>query len=128
MRNMRKLLAPLVCFAVSLTAGDVTHIHLHVVNDHGKPVGNAEVIVKFLESRVLKVKKKESWEVRTSQEGMASFPAIPQGKILIQINAKNYQTFGESYEVYEDEKTVEIELKPPQPQYSADPSPTPIKK
>jgi hypothetical protein len=33
--------------------------------------------------------------------------------------AKGYQTFGETIEINEDEKTVEIQLKPPQPQYSA---------
>ncbi|HEY1755594.1 MAG TPA: hypothetical protein VGG72_09385 [Bryobacteraceae bacterium] len=127
---MRKLLVPVLwCLtAMSLAAGDTTHIHIHVVNDVGKPVGNAEVIIKFLESRILKFKKKESWELRTTQEGAVSTPSIPQGKVLIQINARNYQTFGQTYEIYEDDKTVEIKLLPPQPQYTTDPSPTPSKK
>src|SRR3984957_3400015 len=125
---MRKLLVPVFCLAaLTLAAGDVTRIHIHVVNDLGKPVGNAEVIVKFLESRTLKTKKKESWEVRTTQEGNASLPSIPQGKVLIQINARNYQTFGQTYDIAEEEKTVEIKLLPPQAQYSADPSPAPLK-
>ena len=128
---MRKLLLPLLLgwTALFLSAEDhTTHLHLHVVNDLGKPVGNAEVIIKFLESRFLKPKKKESWELRTTQEGAASTPGIPQGKILIQINARNYQTFGETYDIEEAEKTIEIQLKPPQPQYTADPTPQPIKK
>src|SRR5271154_4736934 len=126
---MRKLLVPVLCMAaLSLVAGDTTRIHIHVVNELGKPVGNAEVIVKFLEGRILKPKKKESWELRTTQEGTVSLPSIPQGKVLIQINAKNYQTFGQAFEIDEDEKTVEIQLKLPQPQYSADPSPTSTKK
>ncbi len=122
---MRKLLFPvLLCLTTwSMPAADVTRIHIHVVNDIGKPVGNAEVIVRFLESRVLKVKKKEAWEMRTTQEGMASTPSIPKGKIMIQINAKNYQTFGETFDIEESEKTVEIRLKPPQAQYSSDPAP-----
>ncbi len=130
---MRNPLVPVFCLAalsfaaVPLAAGDTTRIHIHVVNDLGKPVGNAEVIVKFLESRTLKIKKKESWELRTTQEGTVSTPGIPQGKVLIQINAKNYQTFGQSYDIYEDEKTVEIRLLPPQPQYSSDPGPPPKK-
>jgi hypothetical protein len=33
--------------------------------------------------------------------------------------AKNYQTFGDNFDVDEDQKTVEIKLKPPQAQYSA---------
>lgn len=109
-------------------ASPSTVVHVHVVNDTGKPVGNAEVIVKFLEGRFLKPKKKESWELRTTQEGMATTPGIPQGKVLIQVNARNYQTFGQTYDLDADEKTVEIQLQPPQQQYSSDPSPTPSKK
>ncbi len=47
-----------------------------------------------------------------------SIPAIPQGKILIQVIAKNYQTFGQTFDIKEDEKRVEIKLNPPQQQYS----------
>lgn len=126
MLAMRKLLVPvLLCIAglQSPAASPTTVVHVHVVNDNGRPVGNAEVIVKFLEGRFLKPKKKESWELRTTQEGTATTPGIPQGKVLIQINAKNYQTFGETYELDADEKTFEIQLKPPQPQYTTDPTP-----
>jgi hypothetical protein len=126
---MRNLLVLALCLAVPLVAADTTRIHIHVVNDIGKPVGNAEVIVKFLQGRnLVLVKKKKSWELRTTQEGTVSLPSVPQGKVLIQINAKNYQTFGEVYDVLEDDKNVEIQLKPPQPQYTSDPSPAPIKK
>ena len=122
---MRNLLVPLLCVAVSLAAADTTRIHIHVVNDLGKPVGNAEVIVKFIQARnLVRIKKKESWELRTTQEGTVSTPGIPQGKVLIQINAKNYQTFGQTYDLAEDDKTVEIQLLPPQPQYTSDPAPS----
>ena len=70
---------------------------------------------------MLKPKKKEEWELRTTQQGTVSTPGIPQGKIMIQISAKNYQTFGQIFDIQEPEKTVEIQLKPPQPQYSSDP-------
>jgi len=49
---------------------------------------------------------------------MAKIPSIPKGKILIQIIAKNYQTFGETYDIDEDDRTVDIVLKDPQEQYS----------
>ena len=123
---MRKLFVAMLLYltALSLAAADTTRIHIHVVNDLGKPVGNAEVIVKFIQGRnLVRIKKKESWELRTTQEGTVSLPSIPQGKVLIQINAKNYQTFGQTYDLLEDEKTVEIQLLPPQPQYSSDPAP-----
>jgi hypothetical protein len=136
MIGMRKslfnlLLVPMLLCSTALcvSAADTTRIHIHVVNDLGKPVGNAEVIVKFLQApNLIRIKRKESWELRTTQEGTASLPSVPQGKVQIQINARNYQTIGQVYDILEDEKTVEIQLKPPQVQYSADPGPTPTKK
>ena len=37
----------------------------------------------------------------------------------IQVNAKNFQTFGEVFDVDSEEKTIVIKLNPPQQQYSA---------
>ena len=82
----------------------------------------AAVIVRFVENRSIKKlgrKTARRWELKTNQEGIANMPRLPQGKILVQVIAKKYQTFGEEFEVYEEEKTIEIELNPPQPQYSA---------
>ncbi len=118
---MRKLLLALVC-AGMLFAGDTTKLRIVVTNESGKPVDNASVVVKFVSGRSkakFGAKIRTEWDMRTSQEGIAKMPSIPQGKILIQIIAKNYQTFGETFDVEEDEKTVEIKLKPPQPQYTA---------
>jgi hypothetical protein len=33
--------------------------------------------------------------------------------------AKGYQTFGDTFDVDEDERTIEIKLNPPQKQYSS---------
>lgn len=86
-----------------------------------KPVDRASVVIRFVEGRsVVKLGKKimTSYQMRTNQDGVASMPAIPQGKIQIQVIAKGFQTFGEIFEIGEEEKTVEIKLKDPQPQYS----------
>ena len=64
-------------------------------------------------------KIRTSWELKTNQDGVATIPPIPQGQILVQVIAKNYQTFGQKFDVNEEEKTIEIKLKPPQSQYSA---------
>ncbi len=114
--------------AVALWAGPVaaddppmTRLQIEVTNLQDKPVERASVIVRFVEGRsVLKFGKKirTNWEVRTNTKGIAKVPPIPQGKVLIQVIARNYQTFGEQYEVEEEEKTIHIRLNPPQPQYS----------
>jgi hypothetical protein len=119
---MRKLLATvLLTVALPLLADDKTRLSIHVTNQFEKPVANASVIVKFKQGiNPIKLSKiRKEWELRTSQEGMAKIPSIPKGKVLIQIIAKNYQTFGETFDVTEDERTIEIKLNPPQPQYSA---------
>jgi hypothetical protein len=121
---MRKfvLLLALSLPVVLLRADDLTRLQIHVTNERGKPVDRASVIVKFINGRSIKAlglkKTRLSWELKSSQEGMAKIPGIPKGKILIQINAKNYQTFGDTFDIDEDERLVEIVLKEPQSQYS----------
>ena len=119
MRN----LALLFLLCLPMLADDLTRLQIHVTNERGKPVDRASVIVKFVSGRNLNTlairKARKSWELKTSQEGMAKIPPIPKGKIQIQINAKNYQTFGQTYDIDEDQRLVEIKLNPPQKQYSA---------
>ena len=57
--------------------------------------------------------------MRSSQQGVAEIPEMPKGKIRVQVIAKGYQTFGQTFDVNEDERTIEVQLNRPQPQYSA---------
>lgn len=94
---------------------------IRVLNDSNRPIDRASVIVRFVEGRAyLKFGKKirDTYELRTNQEGEANIPEIPQGKILIQVIAHGYQTFGQTFDVKEEERTFEIKLLPPQKQYS----------
>lgn len=100
----------------------MTTLRVEVRSHADKPVERASVVVDFVKGRsVAKFGKKirTHWEMRTTQEGVAKIPPIPQGKVRIQVIAKGYQTFGEIYDVDEEEKTIEIKLNPPQAQYSA---------
>jgi Carboxypeptidase regulatory-like domain len=122
--RMRILLLPALClWAFALWADTpMTKLNIVVTTQGGRPIDRAGVRVVFVEGRsVVKLGKKikTSWELRTNQEGAAKVPTIPQGKILIQVIAKGYQTFGQTYEIDEPEKTVEIKLNTPQSQYSA---------
>ena len=118
---MRKL-ALLLALCVPVLADDLTRLEIHVTNERGKPVDRASVIVKFVSGRSVKAlglkKIKTSWELKSSQQGVAKIPPIPKGKIRIQINAKNYQTFGDDFDIDQDERVVDIVLKAPQAQHS----------
>lgn len=86
-------------------AAEMTKIRIAVSTPGGKPVDRAGVIVRFVQGRsAVKLGKKirTSWEMRTNQDGIAAIPAIPQGKILVQVIAKGYRTFGQTFDVNED--------------------------
>jgi hypothetical protein len=120
---MRKLIL-FAMTAMLLTAADETNLKVVVTNQNGKAIDNASVIIKFVQGRSkakFGAKDRREWDMKTNQEGMVKVPSIPQGKILIQIIAKNYQTFGETFDVEQEEKTIEIKLNPPQSQYTAHP-------
>ena len=110
-------------FVLPLAADpELTRLRVEVKDHTGKPIEQASVVVKFVEGRSkVKFGKKirTSWQLKTNQEGVVKVPPVPQGKILIQVIAKKYQTFGQTFEVDEEEKTLEVKLNAPQPQYSA---------
>jgi hypothetical protein len=86
-----------------------------------RPIERASVVLDFVGDRkVFKLgrKARTHWETRTNQEGVAKLPPVPQGKIRVMIIAKGYQTFGQDYDLTEEEKTIEIKMNPPQSQYS----------
>ena len=119
----RLLLFLLVSLATSgpVRAADLTTLKIVVTTLSGKPVERAEVVVRFGGRSVVKFGKmvRTSWEVRTTQQGVADIPEMPKGKIRVQVVAKGYQTFGQTFDVDEDQRTIEVKLNPPQEQYSA---------
>jgi len=99
----------------------MTKLNMVVKTESGRPIDHAEVVVRFVRGHsVFKLKSlRTTYEVRTNQDGEAKVPEIPQGEIRIQVNAKGYQTFGQIFDVTEEEKTIDITLNPPQQQYSS---------
>src|SRR5450631_3899577 len=105
---MRVLILSLALLLPALGA-NMTTLTISVKSPAGKPVEGASVIVKFVKGHDLtKFGKKirKDWELRTNQEGLAKIPPIPQGTILVQIIAKDYQTFGKNFDVDEEQKTL----------------------
>jgi hypothetical protein len=121
---MRKLILLAMAAVLPLAAAEETNLKVVVTNQAGKAIDNASVIIKFVQGRSkakFGAKDRREWDMKTNLEGMVKVPSVPQGKILIQVIAKNYQTFGETFDVEQQEKTIEIKLNPPQAQYTAHP-------
>jgi hypothetical protein len=72
--------------------------------DANKPVPEASVYLRFPKN------KKVELDLKTSQEGIARSPEIPQGMVLIQIVAPGWKTYGEYHDVSESEQTIQIHL------------------
>lgn len=117
------LLGALLVSAPSALAGPpMTTLKVEVKTLSDKPVERASVIVTFVSGRdYVKLGKKihTTWQTKTNQEGVAKMPPLPQGNIRVQVISKGYMTFGQIFEVTEEERTIEVKLSPPQPQYSA---------
>jgi len=124
MRRAVLFLAALLASVFAASAADLTKLKIVVKTEAGRPIDRAEVIVRWRANekhprasfgRAVRT----TFEVRSNQEGEANFPTVPQGNILVQVNAKGYQTFGKVFQVDEEEKTIQVNLNPPQQQYSA---------
>jgi hypothetical protein len=110
--------------AMALHADETTKLTVVVKTQSGRPVDRAEVIVRWKANAKhprLSYGKNvaRQFDMRTDQEGHVEVPSIPQGSIQIQVFAEGYQTFGKIFEIFDEEKTVEVTLNPPQQQYSA---------
>lgn len=124
MRIPALLLSLLLCAVVALAESNTTKLKIVVKTQGGRPIDRAEVIVRWNASEKhpragFNRAVRTTFEMRSNQEGEANVPEIPQGNILIQVNAKGFQTFGKLFQVEEEEKTIPITLNPPQQQYSA---------
>ena len=107
--------------ASALHAADNTKLTVLVKSQGGRPIDRASVVIRCMDRKLAKLGKHDcpAYEQRTNEEGRVTLPPIPRGKIRIQVIAKGYQTYGKDFEINEAEKTVEINLNPPQQQYSA---------
>ncbi len=91
-----------------------TKIRIHVTDPNGKPVSEASVYVRYNETSGLFHKDKlAELSFKTNQEGSLKVPEVPQGKVLIQVIAKGWHTFGKWYDMDKDEVTVDIKLEQP---------------
>lgn len=92
----------------------MTRLSIRVTDPNGKGVGNASVYVRYYTAGgFLHHDKLEELDLKTNQDGSVRVPEVPQGKILIQVIAKGWHTYGKWYEIAQSEQSVAIKLEPP---------------
>jgi hypothetical protein len=96
------------------SGGTTTRLRIVVTNTQDKPVGNASVYVRFNQPGGFMHKDKlAELSFKTNEDGTVKVPAVPQGKILIQVIAKGWHTFGKWYDIDKDQDTIAIKLEAP---------------
>ncbi len=95
------------------SAAPTSKIEVTIVrHEDEKPIENASVIF-HIEG------DKGNMELKTNEDGKTMIDVLPTGsKVLIQVIAKGYQTFGGDYSINKTELAYEIKLKRPGQQYS----------
>lgn len=89
----------------------MTKLRLEVTaGEKDQPVENASVYVKYVQERVLAKDKKIEMNLKTNREGIVKVPEIPRGKVLIQVIAEGWKTFGRWYDLEKDEQTIRVHL------------------
>jgi len=84
---------------IELTAGD-----------NNKPLADASVYVRFPANPKAPNGKLIELNLKTNQQGVAESPEIPQGKVLIQVIAPGWKTYGEWFDVKQQEQTIPVHL------------------
>lgn len=91
-----------------------TKLKVIVTTPEDKPVGNASVYVRFNTSGgFLRHDKEVEMNFKTNQDGSVKVPEIPQGKVLIQVIATGWHTYGKWYDLEKEEETISIKLARP---------------
>ena len=90
-------------------------LRIEVKGDSGKPVANASVYVRYdIPGNLLRKDKLAELDLKTNGDGSVRVPAVPQGRILIQVIAPGWHTYGKWYDLEgKEEDSVEIKLDPP---------------
>ena len=96
------------------TASATTRLRILVTGNTDKPIGNASVYVRYNTSGgFLHHDKMAEMDLKTNQDGSVKVPEIAQGKIMIQVVAPGWHTYGKWYDVDKSEEIISIKLELP---------------
>jgi hypothetical protein len=81
--------------------------------DNNVPVENASVYVKYVEEHKLLKDKKLELNVKTNREGIAHVLGAKPGKVLVQVVADGWKTFGRWFDITDPMQTIKVHLERP---------------
>jgi hypothetical protein len=92
----------------------MTKLKLLVTNNQDKGVPNASVYIRYNETGgFLHKDHLAEMNFKTNDDGTVKVPEVPIGRVLIQVIAKGYHTYGKWYDIAKDPDPISIKLEPP---------------
>lgn len=92
-------------------ASGPTHLRIEVTaGEKNVPVDNASVYVRF---KTGNSKKLTEMNLKTNREGLAHPPELAARKVLVQIIAEGWKTYGHWYDTEPGEQVIKIHLEKP---------------
>ncbi len=86
--------------------------------ESGQPIFNAKLTLQFREPgdpSKLKLGKTLSFSAKTNPQGRYKFTGVNKGTIRLLVTAERRQSFGQEFELEQDEQVIEVKLRKPQP-------------
>jgi hypothetical protein len=77
------------------------------------PVENASVYFKYVEEHKIKKNKTMELNVKTNRDGLAHVPDAPLGRVLIQVLAEGWKSYGRWFDITDPKQTIKIRLERP---------------
>lgn len=93
----------------------LTHITVQVVDaTTHKPIFQARLTLAFRDPQSRRGET-ISYSAKTNAQGKYIFSFIPMEPVLLVVTAPNHQTFGQQFNVTQENQTLRVNLNPPQP-------------
>jgi len=77
------------------------------------PVENASVYFKYVEEHKIKKNKTMELNVKTNRDGVAHVPDAPLGRVLVQVLAEGWKSYGRWLDLTDPKQTIKIHLERP---------------
>ncbi|HEY8715704.1 MAG TPA: hypothetical protein VIM00_10005 [Candidatus Acidoferrum sp.] len=100
--------------AAAQTLASAGRITIEVTGgEKNSPVENASVYLKYEQERKIAKNKRVELNVKTNREGVAHVPEAPLGRVLVQIVAEGWKTYGRWFDITDAKEPIKIHLDRP---------------
>lgn len=79
-----------------------------------KPIFQARLTLSFRDPDS-RIGSSVSYSAKTDMKGKYTFSFIPMEPVLVVVTAPEHQTFGQKFDVTQENQTIQVKLNPPQP-------------